>query len=72
MTARRPRGAARRHRTDDRGPHGPGTDPERESILRLEALGPYLSERHCGTVSEDYSTGGNAWDSRSHDVAGMR
>jgi hypothetical protein len=31
--------------------------------------GPYLSERQWGTVREDYSTDGNAWDYFSHDQA---
>ena len=34
--------------------------------------GPYLSERQWGTVREDYSPGGTAWDSFSHDVARSR
>jgi hypothetical protein len=50
--------------------------------LRLEAAhiqhapwkkwGPYLSERQWGTVREDYSEGGNAWDYFSHDQARSR
>src|ERR1700678_4694298 len=31
--------------------------------------GPYLSERQWGTVREDYSPGGTAWDYLSHDQA---
>ncbi len=31
--------------------------------------GPYLSERQWGTVREDYSAGGDAWDFISHDMA---
>ena len=31
--------------------------------------GPYLSERQWGTVREDYSDNGNAWDYFSHDQA---
>ncbi len=34
--------------------------------------GPYLSERQWGTVREDYSPGGKAWDSFSHDMARSR
>jgi hypothetical protein len=34
--------------------------------------GPYLSERQWGTVREDYSTEGNAWDYFSHDQARSR
>ena len=34
--------------------------------------GPYLSERQWGTVREDYSAHGEAWDSFSHDHARSR
>jgi hypothetical protein len=34
--------------------------------------GPYLSERAWGTVREDYSAYGNAWDYFSHDHARSR
>ena len=34
--------------------------------------GPYLSERAWGTVREDYSSGGNAWEYLSHDHARSR
>src|SRR5436305_1621726 len=34
--------------------------------------GPYLSERQWGTVREDYSEGGNAWDYFSHDQSRSR
>src|SRR4029453_6363346 len=34
--------------------------------------GPYLSERQWGTVREDYSNTGNAWDYFSHDQARSR
>src|SRR5690349_21181777 len=34
--------------------------------------GPYLSERQWGTVREDYSAGGNAWDYFSHEQARAR
>ena len=34
--------------------------------------GPYLSERQWGTVREDYSPGGTAWDSFPHDLARSR
>ncbi len=49
---------------------------------RLEAIGnektpwrkwgPYLSERQWGTVREDYSDSGNAWDYFTHDQARSR
>jgi hypothetical protein len=34
--------------------------------------GPYLSERQWGTVREDYSAFGTAWDFFSHDQARSR
>lgn len=34
--------------------------------------GPYLSERQWGTVREDYSAGGTAWDYLPHDQARSR
>jgi len=34
--------------------------------------GPYLSERQWGTVREDYSPNGTAWDYLSHDQARSR
>jgi hypothetical protein len=34
--------------------------------------GPYLSERQWGTVREDYSPGGSAWESFPHDHARSR
>src|SRR5262250_3218807 len=35
-------------------------------------FGPYLSERQWGTVREDYSPGGTAWDYLPHDHARSR
>ena len=34
--------------------------------------GPYLSERQLGTVREDYSAGGTAWEYFPHDHARSR
>ena len=34
--------------------------------------GPYVSERQWGTVREDYSEDGNAWDYFNHDQARSR
>jgi hypothetical protein len=39
---------------------------------RWKRWGPYLSERAWGTVREDYSAGGDAWDSFPHDHAQSR
>lgn len=37
-----------------------------------EVGGPYLSERQWGTVREDYSEGGDAWNFFTHDHARSR
>src|SRR3954464_2291164 len=44
----------------------------REQGVPWKALGPYLSERQWGTVREDYSDSGNAWDYFTHDQARSR
>ncbi len=44
----------------------------RENGLPWKKWGPYLSERQWGTVREDYSQDGNAWDYFSHDHARSR
>src|SRR5262245_33129955 len=44
----------------------------RESGIPWKKWGPYLSERQWGTVREDYSSDGNAWDYFSHDQARSR
>ncbi len=44
----------------------------RTSKAPWKKWGPYLSERQWGTVREDYSKDGNAWDYFSHDQARSR
>ena len=44
----------------------------REQSVPWKRWGPYLSERQWGTVREDYSADGNAWDYFSHDQARSR
>jgi len=44
----------------------------RESGIPWKQWGPYLSERQWGTVREDYSHDGNAWDYFTHDQARSR
>src|SRR5450631_3732703 len=44
----------------------------REQKVPWRKWGPYLSERQWGTVREDYSEDGNAWDYFSHDQARSR
>jgi len=39
---------------------------------KWKSWGPYLSERQWGTVREDYSAGGTAWDYFPHDHARSR
>ncbi len=47
-------------------------DEARDHKVPWKKWGPYLSERQWGTVREDYSEGGNAWDYFSHDQARSR
>src|SRR5262245_43013913 len=59
---------------------GPGRDVAeqkrlndvREAGIPWRKWGPYLSERQWGTVREDYSEDGNAWNYFSHDQARSR
>jgi hypothetical protein len=62
-------------------PHGPANVGETAEGVRLEETrygapwrlwGPYVSDRQWGTVREDYSPGGNAWEYFPHDQARSR
>ncbi len=60
-------------------PSNPENNPERRRLTEDAArqknwkrFGPYLAERMWGTVREDYSPGGDAWDFFSHDHARSR
>src|SRR6516162_6442401 len=44
----------------------------REHGVQWKKWGPYLSERQWGTVREDYSEGGDAWNYVTHDQARSR
>ena len=44
----------------------------REAGIPWKKWGPYLSERQWGTVREDYSDNGDAWNYFSHDHARSR
>ncbi|MGB7726561.1 MAG: hypothetical protein WBL50_00920 [Candidatus Acidiferrum sp.] len=44
----------------------------RDKGIPWKKWGPYLSERQWGTVREDYSDDGNAWDYFTHDQARSR
>src|SRR6516164_8937963 len=53
------------------------TEQKRLNIAREQGVpwkkwGPYLSERQWGTVREDYSSDGNAWNYFPHDQARSR
>ena len=55
----------------------PAAERQRQLDARADGApwwrwGPYLSERQWGTVREDYSAGGEAWDSFPHDHARSR
>ena len=61
-------------RTDGRG-EAPLTAEHarlRDGAQAWRAWGPYVSERAWGTVREDYSAGGTAWDYLPHDHARSR
>jgi hypothetical protein len=47
-------------------------DEDREQQVAWKKWGPYLSERQWGTVREDYSEGGDAWNFFTHDHARSR
>jgi len=44
----------------------------REGKIDWKKWGPYLSERQWGTVREDYSENGDAWNYFTHDHARSR
>ena len=57
----------------------PGSNPEQQRLDEIHAAGKpwrqwgtYLSERQWGTVREDYSADGDAWDYLPHDHARSR
>src|SRR6476646_167824 len=45
---------------------------QRTGACNWRTWGPYLSERQWGTVREDYSASGSAWDYCPHDHARSR
>jgi hypothetical protein len=58
---------------------GQGVNPEqvrleeaRDGKAAWRKWGPYLSERQWGTVREDYSDNGDAWNFFTHDHARSR
>src|SRR6187455_1510177 len=47
-------------------------DQTREQTIHWKAWGPYLSDRQWGTVREDYSENGDAWNFFTHDHSRSR
>lgn len=47
-------------------------EEDRNGDKNWKQWGPYLSERQWGTVREDYSSDGDAWNYCPHDMALMR
>jgi len=45
------------------------TEPHSQIVRPWRKWGPYVSDRAWGTVREDYSPYGNAWDYLPHDLA---
>src|SRR5271169_5536142 len=45
------------------------TEKYSEPVRPWRKWGPYVSDRSWGTVREDYSPWGNAWDYLPHDLA---
>ncbi|MGE5128772.1 MAG: MGH1-like glycoside hydrolase domain-containing protein [Sphingomonadaceae bacterium] len=65
------------HPTDDIRAHGRNAESgrlqeAREQRIPWKKWGPYLSERQWGTVREDYSGNGDAWNFFTHDHARSR
>ncbi len=49
-----------------------GAEGPSAGAVPWKAWGPYLAERQWGTVREDYSAGGDAWNYLTHDQARSR
>src|SRR5438094_247963 len=59
-------------RREDRHHGRSGGAEARDRSTHWRRWGPYLSDRQWGTVREDYSSGGNAWEYFPHDHARSR
>jgi len=66
------RGTASRKRGQEATKEQKRLNETREAGIPWKKWGPYLSERQWGTVREDYSADGNAWDYFSHDQSRSR
>src|SRR6202451_3167641 len=64
--------AHQRRLTVSKDPESARLEEARNAETPWRKWGPYLSERQWGTVREDYSQDGNAWDYFTHDQARSR
>jgi hypothetical protein len=62
----------RRTKTNESSPEQTRLHEDREGRAAWKKWGPYLSERQWGTVREDYSANGDAWNYFPHDNAQYR
>ena len=60
------------NQTNELGPEQTRLQDDREGRAAWKKWGPYLSERQWGTVREDYSSNGDAWNYFTHDAAQYR
>jgi hypothetical protein len=72
MTELRRRGVSTDSDRTDKAAEQIRLDEARDNREPWRQWGPYLSERQWGTVREDYSEDGNAWDYFTHDQARSR
>jgi len=56
----------------NKSPERTRLEEDKQGISPWKKWGPYLSERQWGTVREDYSENGDAWNYFSHDQARSR
>jgi hypothetical protein len=64
--------AMQTNQTNEASPEHARLQEDREGRAAWKKWGPYLSERQWGTVREDYSSNGDAWNYFSHDNAQYR
>ena len=60
------------NQTNESSPEQTRLREDREGRAAWKKWGPYLSERQWGTVREDYSSNGDAWNYFTHDQAQYR
>ncbi len=68
----RRRGAEQRLAGGPRNAERQRLEQQRRGTADWRLWGPYLAERAWGTVREDYSVGGDAWNDFTHDQARLR